>query len=167
MNIQTLNDFFSHSLADIYNAEKQLTKALSKMARAASNPLLVDIFDTHLTETKGQIERLESMIESCGLTIKRVKCHAMEGLIEEGKDMIDAIKKGPLLDAALISAAQKVEHYEISSYGTLIALSKQLGYTQALPLLEHTLAEEKSADKKLTEIAETGGNQRAASAHAA
>jgi ferritin-like metal-binding protein YciE len=155
MSISSLEELFIHELSDIYSAEKQLSKALPAMARAATNPNLVDAFKTHLEETRGQIERIDQVVESIeGLRLKRIKCHAMEGLVEEGKELIDSVEKGEVLDAGLIGAAQKVEHYEIATYGTLTALAKKLGYTAAAKLLHETLEEEKSTDEKLTQIAE-------------
>jgi ferritin-like metal-binding protein YciE len=159
---KTVEDLFIHELSDIYSAEKQITRALPKMARAATNPLLSQAFQAHLEETQGQIERIDQVVEITGFKLKRMKCVAMEGLIEEGKELIDEIDKGPVLDAGLIGAAQKVEHYEISGYGTLIAMAKHLGLkSAAVQLLKETLAEEKSTDEKLTQIAEQGGNQAA------
>jgi len=164
MASKTLQDLFIHSLSDIYSAEKQLTKALPKMARASSNPKLSAAFEAHLEETQGQIERIDRVVELCDIKLKRMKCAAMEGLVEEGKEVIDEIQKGPVLDAALIAAAQKVEHYEISSYGTLCVLGKQLGFKEAVSLLKETLGEEKATDEKLSILAETETNQEAARA---
>lgn len=164
MTIKTIEQLFTHELSDIYSAEKQLTKALPRLARAAASPELSEAFTAHLEETNGQIERIDQVVELVGLKLKRMKCAAMEGLVEEGKEIIEEIPKGPLRDAALIAGAQKVEHYEIASYGTLAALAKQLGYGEALPLLLETLEEEKATDQKLTMLAEQGGNQRAADA---
>lgn len=164
MAIKSIEDLFVHELSDIHSAERQLTKALPRLARAAHNPALKDGFETHLTETEGQIERLDQVVEMLGIKVRRIKCAAMEGLVEEGKEIIDSIEEGPLRDAALIGGAQKVEHYEIAAYGTLVALAKQLGYKEVLPLLTETLNEEKATDEKLTKIAESGGNLRAASA---
>lgn len=158
---KTVQDLFIHELSDVYSAEKQLTRALPKMARAASNPILVEAFQAHLEETQGQIERIDQVVDALRLKLKRVKCIAMEGLVEEGKELIDEIDKGPVLDAGLIGAAQKVEHYEIASYGTLIAMAKHLGLKEAIGPLKDTLAEEKSTDEKLSKIAEEGGNQAA------
>lgn len=158
---KTIEDLFIHELSDVYSAEKQITKALPRMARAATNPLLKDAFTAHLEETQGQIERIDQLVEISGLKLKRMKCVAMEGLVEESKELLDEIEKGPVLDAALIGAAQKVEHYEIASYGTLIAMAKHLGMKEAAGLLADTLAEEKSTDEKLSAIAEEGGNQAA------
>jgi len=157
----TVDDLFIHELSDVYSAEKQITKALPRLARAATNPKLSEAFTSHLEETQGQIERIDQLVEQAGLKLKRMKCVAMEGLIEESKELLDEIEKGEVLDAALIGACQKVEHYEIASYGTLIAMAKHLGMNDAANLLAETLAEEKSADEKLTAIAEQGGNQAA------
>ncbi|QSQ52893.1 ferritin-like domain-containing protein [Xanthomonas translucens pv. undulosa] len=162
MAIKTIDDLFLHELSDIYSAEKQLSKALPKLARASTNPALRAAFETHLEETQGQIERIDQIVEKLELRLKRIKCAAMEGLVEEGKEVIESIEAGPVRDAALIGGAQKVEHYEIASYGTLAAMAKQLGKTDALKLLLETLEEEKSTDEKLTMLAEHGGNQDAA-----
>lgn len=165
MPVKTLEDLFVHSLSDIYSAEKQLTKALPRLARSSTNPDLIKAFETHLEETQGQIERIDEVVDSLGLKLKRMKCAAMEGLIEEGKEVIEAVPAGPLRDAALIGGAQKVEHYEIACYGTLCALGKQLGYDDAVRLLAQTLEEEKTTDRKLTMLAEQGGaNEEAAAA---
>ena len=158
---KTVEDLFIHELSDVYSAEKQITKALPRLARAATNPLLADAFTSHLAETQRQIERIDQLVESAGLKLKRMKCVAMEGLVEESKELLDEIEQGAVLDAALIGACQKVEHYEIASYGTLIAMAKHLGMKEAVSLLGDTLAEEKAADDKLSAIAEEGGNQAA------
>lgn len=162
MAIKTIEDLFIHELSDIYSAEKQLTKALPRLARAASNPDLKAAFESHLEETHGQVERIDQIVELLDIKLKRIKCAAMEGLVEEGKEVIDEVEEGPLRDAALIGGAQKVEHYEIASYGTISAIAKQLGYTDAIPHLQATLKEEKAADEKLTLLAESAGNQKAA-----
>ncbi|GAB2561938.1 ferritin-like domain-containing protein [Dyella jejuensis] len=162
MAVKSIEELFVHELSDIYSAEKQLTKALPKLARASSSPELAQAFESHLEETNGQVERIDKIVELLDLRLKRIKCAAMEGLVEEGKEVIEEVEKGPLRDAALIGGAQKVEHYEIASYGTLAALAKQLGYEDAIPLIMDTLKEEKGADEKLTRLAEQGGNQRAA-----
>ncbi|WP_422506258.1 ferritin-like domain-containing protein [Stenotrophomonas sp. GZD-301] len=164
MTIKTAEDLFIHELSDIYSAEKQLTKALPRLARAVTDPELSAAFETHLEETLDQVDRIDQIVERLGIRLKRIKCAAMEGLIEEGKDAIDGIEKGPVRDAALIGGAQKVEHYEIASYGTIAALAKQLGYKAALPLLLETLEEEKATDAKLTRLADSGGNAAAAAA---
>ncbi|CAB3773391.1 ferritin-like domain-containing protein [Paraburkholderia humisilvae] len=154
MTTRTISDLFIHSLSDIYSAEKQMTKSLPKLARAATNSDLSAAFMTHLEETRGQIERIDQVVESCGIRLKRIKCVAMEGLVEEGQELIDEIERGPVLDAGLIGAAQKVEHYEIAAYGSIIALAKQLGETHAVTLLLQTLNEEKATDEKLSLLAE-------------
>lgn len=155
MTIKTLEDLFIHDLSDIYSAEKQITRALPKMARAATDEKLIAAFHQHLEETRGQIERIDQIVEvTDGLRIKRMKCHALEGLAEEAQEIIDSVEAGPVRDAGLIGAAQKVEHYEIATYGTLQALALKLGYKDAATLLGQTLEEEKSTDVKLTQIAE-------------
>ncbi|KLD69812.1 YciE/YciF ferroxidase family protein [Xanthomonas pisi] len=164
MAIKTVEELFIHELSDIYSAEKQLTKSLPRLARAATEPKLKGAFETHLEETRGQIERIDQVVEALGIKLKRIKCAAMEGLVEESREVIDEIEAGPVRDAALIGGAQKVEHYEIASYGTIAAMARQLGYADALPLLLATLEEEKSTDEKLTLLAEQGGNQKAAKA---
>ncbi|WP_114808971.1 ferritin-like domain-containing protein [Paraburkholderia kururiensis] len=161
MTRKTLQDLFVHSLSDIYSAEKQLTRALGKLSRAASNEELSKAFQTHLEETQGQIERIDKVVESSGIRLKRIKCVAMEGLVEEGQELIEEIEKGPVLDAGLVGAAQKVEHYEIAAYGTLCALGKQLGLNDAVKLLQETLEEEKATDLKLTQFAQKAGNVQA------
>jgi len=162
MTIKTIEDLFIHELSDIYSAEKQLTKALPKLARAATAPELKEAFESHLEETNGQVERIDQVVELLGIRLKRIKCAAMEGLVEEGKEVIDSVEAGPLRDAALIGGGNKFEHYEIASYGTIIALAKQLGYKDAVPLLVETLAEEKAADEKLTMLAEQLSKQKQA-----
>ncbi|WP_296261322.1 MULTISPECIES: ferritin-like domain-containing protein [unclassified Pseudomonas] len=157
----TVKDLFIHELSDVYSAEKQITKALPKLARSSTNPKLAEAFESHLEETRGQIERIDEIVELTGFKLKRMKCAAMEGLVEESKELLEEIEKGEVLDAALIGACQKVEHYEIASYGTLIAMAKHLGLNDAAELLAATLAEEKAADEKLSAIAEQGGNQAA------
>jgi ferritin-like metal-binding protein YciE len=162
MAAKTMQDLFVHMLSDIYSAEKQLTKALPKMARAATSAKLTAAFEFHLEETHNQIDRIDQIVESSGLKLKRMKCAAMEGLVEEGKEVIDEIQRGPVLDAALIAAAQKIEHYEIATYGTLCTFAKQMGKDDALRLLKETIAEEKATDEKLTMLAETESNLEAA-----
>jgi len=153
MAVKTIEDLFIHELSDAYSAEKQMTRSLPKMARAAADPQLAEAFERHLEETQNQVLRIDQLAEQAGIKLKRIKCVAMEGLIEEGKDLIDEIDKGPVLDAALIGAAQKVEHYEIASYTALILMAKQLGLGEAEQLLGETLAEEKSTDEKLGQLA--------------
>ncbi|UIN22029.1 YciE/YciF ferroxidase family protein [Herbaspirillum frisingense] len=162
MTVKTLKDLFIHSLSDVYSAEKQLTRALPRLARAATTPELRQAFEQHLEETQGQIERIDRLVENSELRLKRVKCVAMEGLVEEGREQIDEIEKGAVLDAALIGAAQKVEHYEIATYGTLCALAKQLGLDEAAKLLDETLQEEKATAQKLSKLALQQVNEKLA-----
>ena len=155
MKVKSLLDLFIHDLSDVYSAEKQITRALPKLIRAASDESLKNAFQQHLEETQGQIERLDQVVESHDeLRIRRMKCHALEGLVEEAQELIESTEAGPVRDAGLIGAAQKVEHYEIATYGTLVAMAKKLELNQAAELLAATLAEEKSTDEKLTDIAE-------------
>lgn len=132
MQIKSVEDIFIHLLSDTYSAEKQLTKALSKLSRSAYSDKLTAAFQSHLDETHGQIERIDQIVDSeDGLKLKRIKCAAMEGLIEEANEVIESTDKNEVRDAALIAAAQKVEHYEIASYGTLVTLAEQLGYKKS------------------------------------
>jgi ferritin-like metal-binding protein YciE len=162
MNMKSLEDVFIHLLSDTYSAEKQLTRALAKLAREASSEPLRTAFKSHLEETHGHIERIDQIVEQePALKIKRIKCVAMEGLIEEANEVIESTEKNSVRDAALIAAAQKVEHYEIASYGTLATLAEQLGYKKAVLLLAATLEEEKATDLKLTDLAVGNINQQA------
>lgn len=162
MNMKSIEDVFIHLLSDTYSAEKQLTRALAKLSREASSPDLSVAFKAHLEETHGQIERIDQIVEKTpNIKLKRMKCVAMEGLIEEANEVLESTEKNEVRDAALIAAAQKVEHYEIASYGTLATLAEQLGYTQAVKLLAETLEEEKSTDLKLTDLAVGNINQKA------
>ncbi|MGR7186117.1 YciE/YciF ferroxidase family protein [Klebsiella aerogenes] len=162
MKIQTIEDIFIHLLSDTYSAEKQLTRALAKLSRASACEELQTAFSAHLEETQGHIERIDKLLEQNDqIRLKRMKCVAMEGLIEEANEVIEATEKNEIRDAALIAAAQKVEHYEIAAYGTLCTLAEQLGYKAAVKLLAETLEEEKDADKKLTDIAVGHVNQDA------
>lgn len=154
MKIESLEKLFIDELKDIYSAESQLLKALPKMAKAASSQTLRDAFTKHLEETKGQKERLDKIGEQLGVRLTGKKCAAMEGLIEEGKEILEADGPASVIDAALIAAAQRVEHYEISAYGTARALAQHLGNSQAVKLLNETIKEEGETDHKLTEIAE-------------
>jgi ferritin-like metal-binding protein YciE len=160
-DIQTFADLFEHQLEDIYYAEKQITKALPTMIAKASNPQLRASFEQHLTETESQIERLERVFESLGKTAKGATCPAIDGIIKEANEVAGEISDKAVLDAALIAAAQAVEHYEITRYGTLIAWAQQLGHTQAIVLLRQNLAEEKATDEKLTTMAEANVNPEA------
>jgi len=155
MKLNDLQDVFLNELKDIYNAETQLTKALPKMAKAAASEELRTAFEEHLAETQGQIERLEKIFEELEASPKGKKCKAMVGLVEEGKEIIDEDGEDPVKDAALIAAAQKVEHYEIATYGTLRTWAEILGMTEAARLLQETLDEEAGADDKLTELAKS------------
>ncbi|MNZ31925.1 MULTISPECIES: ferritin-like domain-containing protein [Pseudomonas] len=154
MQITTLEDLFSHDLSDVYSAEKQILRALPKMSRAASDPQLISAFEQHLEETRVQIERLDRLVETTDfISINGITCQVLEGLAEEAQEIMDSIDAGPVRDAGLIGAAQKVEHYEIAAYGTLHALALKLGLNEAAELLAETLQEEKETDKKLTAIA--------------
>ena len=162
MQVNSITDLFIHALSDIYSAEKQLTRALSKMARESASTELSDAFKQHLEETQGQIERIDQIIEAePNIKLKRMKCHAMDGLIDEANEIIEATDKGSVRDAGLIAAAQKVEHYEIASYGTLSTLAGQLGLKKAKALLDETLQEEKTTDDLLTKIATSNVNLKA------
>jgi ferritin-like metal-binding protein YciE len=152
MPVENLEQLFVDELKDIYSAEKQITKALPKMAKAAKSPELKQAFETHLEETKGQIERLDEIFETLGKKATGKTCHGMQGLVEEGNEMIQELDKGDVRDAALISAAQRVEHYEIAAYGTVREYAKMLGQKDAAKLLDETLEEEKATDDKLNEL---------------
>ena len=162
LKAMTLEDLFVHELKDIYHAEKQLVKALPKLAKASSSADLRSGFEQHLEETKGQVERLEQVFRSLEIAARGVKCEAMEGLIEEGGEVLDGDFDDNVRDAALIAAAQKVEHYEIATYGTLACFAKQLGHVEAERLLRETLEEEKATDLKLSQLAESEINLEAA-----
>ena len=148
-------------LRDVYSAEQQLLKALPRMAKAAQSERLKEVFERHLEETEQQVERLERAFEVLGETPKAKKCKAMEGLIEEGKEMMEQHKESAMADAALIAAAQKIEHYEIATYGTICTWCDLLGLDEAGDLLKETLDEEKTADETLTEVAESEINVEA------
>jgi ferritin-like metal-binding protein YciE len=164
MTMENLQDLFLNELRDLYDAERQLIKALPKMARGAHNPQLRTAFEQHLGQTRHHAERLEQVFEKFGAKAKAKKCQAMRGLIEEGADMLDEDAEADVRDAGLIACAQKVEHYEIAGYGTLCTWAQQLGQGEALKLLQQTLREEKETDEKLTHLAESGVNQAAAGA---
>lgn len=161
MSLDSLSDLFLDELRDVLSAEKQLVKALPKMAKAASSPELRQGFEKHLRETEGHVERLKQVFESVGETARAKTCKAMEGLIEEGSEIIKEEAQPEVKDAALIAAAQKVEHYEIATYGTLITWANLLGQKQAVALLSQTLEEEKATDETLTELAESTINEAA------
>lgn len=153
-----LHDLFVDELRDILGAEKQLLKGLKKMADTAISQTLKEAFQMHRTETEEQIERLKQVFSSIGLTARAKKCKAMEGLLEEAEEIIEEFEGDPALDAALISAAQKVEHYEIASYGCLVTYASLMGHEEAQELLAATLAQEKETDMKLTDIAMAEAN---------
>ena len=148
-----LRELFEDSLKDIYWAEKALTKALPKMAKNATSENLIAAIEDHLNVTKEQVSRLEQVFEIIGKKAQAKKCDAMEGLIKEGESIIEETEAGPVRDAGIIAASQKIEHYEIATYGTLCAFAKTLGENEAMELLATTLAEEKEADVTLTEAA--------------
>jgi ferritin-like metal-binding protein YciE len=157
-----LQEFFIEQLQDIYWAERKLVKTLPKLEEAATSQQLKKAFASHLQETENHVSRIENVFEIIGEEPKAVKCHAMAGIIDEGEDIIDETDTGTAQrDVGLVFAGQKAEHYEIATYGGLIQLAKTLGYNDAAEVLGETLAEEKAADAKLTQIAETDVNQRA------
>lgn len=152
MTKDSLRDLYLDELKDIYNAENQLVKALPKMAKAASSDELRQAFEEHLKQTKGQVERLSRVFEMLGEKATGKKCHGMEGLVKEGAEIMQEDYEDDVLDAGLISAAQRVEHYEIAAYGTVRAYADLLGEPEQSSLLGETLREEKEADQKLTEL---------------
>lgn len=161
MKLKTLEDLLLHELKDLYSAENQLVKALPKMAKAATHPDLKAAFTEHLDQTEGHVDRLDEISELVGKKLTGHKCKAMEGLIEEGSDLIAEDAEDSVRDAGLIGAAQRVEHYEIAAYGTARALATLLGKDEIAELLAETLAEEKETDEKLTELAESAINAEA------
>jgi ferritin-like metal-binding protein YciE len=167
MEMESLQDLFVDQLRDLYNAENQLVKALPKMAKAATTPQLAQAFEDHLEETKGHVARIEQIFERLGGSPKGKKCKAMEGLVEEGKEMIEADATPEVLDAGLIAAAQRVEHYEMAGYGCVRTYAKLLGDEQSAKLLQKTLEEEEAADEKLNNLAEKVINVQATQSHEA
>jgi ferritin-like metal-binding protein YciE len=161
-DIKSLDDLFVHTLQDIYYAEKQIEKSLPDMISKATNPQLKQGFEKHLQETKGHIQRVEQVFQMHGVPAKGVDCPAIDGIIEEADDVAGDVDDKQVLDAALIAAAQAVEHYEITRYGTLIEWAKQLGRDDCASVLKQNLEEEKATDKKLTELAESKVNLQAA-----
>ena len=159
---KTLDDLFLDTLKDIYYAERQILKALPKMAKAATSPELKAGFEQHHTETEGQVERLQQVFEILGKPARGKTCDAILGILEEGKEIMDEYKGAVALDAGLVAAAQAVEHYEIARYGTLVTWAKQLGHNDIAELLSATLEEEKSTDSKLTKLATSAVNAKAA-----
>ncbi|MFN3378229.1 MAG: ferritin-like domain-containing protein [Runella zeae] len=156
-----LRELFEDSLKDIYYAEKALTKALPKMADKAVSGVLVEAIKEHLSVTEGHVKRLEEVFEVVGIKAEAKKCEAIEGLIKEGQETMSKTKEGVVRDAGIIASSQKVEHYEIATYGTLVSFAKTLGEKEAVRLLKQTLEEEKVADKKLSAIAESAINEEA------
>lgn len=159
---ETLHDAFIEELRDTYDAEKQLTKALPKLAKSASSPELREAFETHLEETQGHIERLEQVFESLEEKVRGKHCEGIAGIIEEGKSIMEEDFEESAMDACLIAAGQRAEHYEMAAYGTLVAWARAMGHREAADLLQQNLEEEMAADQKLTSIAESGINQDAA-----
>ena len=153
--MDTLSELLEDELKDIYNAEHQLLKSLPRMAKKAQSQKLKQAFTVHAKETEGHIARLEQIGESLSIKLKGKKCHAMEGLVEEGKEILEEDGQSAILDCALIGAAQRVEHYEMAAYGTVRAIAAKLGHTSVAKLLQQTLDEEGATDKKLTAIADT------------
>jgi ferritin-like metal-binding protein YciE len=159
-----MEDLLIHELKDLHSAENQIVKALPKMAKAASSPDLQKAFEGHLAETKNQVQRLEDIFQELNISHRGKKCKAMEGLLEEGKEVVDEDAEPHVKDAALIAAAQRVEHYEIAAYGTAQAFARILGNERVAELLHQTLEEEKGADTKLNHLAETAINMQAVGA---
>jgi ferritin-like metal-binding protein YciE len=152
MSVTNIEELLISELKDIYSAEKQITKALPKMAKAATSPELRAAFESHLEETNGQIDRLEQIFETLGKSGRGKVCHGMQGVLEEGSEVLEDTEKGEVRDAALISAAQRVEHYEMAAYGCVREYANLLGKQDIVKLLEATLEEEKAADQKLSTI---------------
>ena len=159
----TLHDAFLDELRDSYDAEKQLTKALPKLAKASTSPELRQAFESHLEETRGHVERLEQIFELLDEKAKGKHCDGIAGIIEEGSSVMGEDFDESTMDACLIASGQRAEHYEMAAYGTLVAWARAMGHEELAVLLEETLSEEKSADEKLTQLAESGINDEAAS----
>jgi len=164
--LDSLETLFVDQLQDLYDAEQRLVKALPKMASSAHDSSLKSAFQQHLRETEGHVSRLERVFKEVGRTAEAKTCYAMKGLVEEGQEVIDADGSPEVKDAALIAAAQRVEHYEIAAYGTARAFAQRLGKQSAASLLQQTLSEEEATDRKLNQIAEGSVNAQAQSAHA-
>ena len=160
--METLHDAFLDELRDAYDAEKQLLKALPRMAKAAESEPLRTAFETHRQETEGHVDRLEQVFASLDERVRGKHCEGMAGIIEEGKSTMEEDFEGTTLDACLIASAQRAEHYEMAAYGTLVAWARAMGHQEAAGLLQEILEEEKATDEKLTSIAESGINQEAA-----
>ncbi len=164
MALDSLQSLFLDELKDVYHAEKQLVRALPRLAKAASSPELKNAFTSHLRETEGHVRRLEQVFQALGETPRAKKCDGMAGLIEEGKHILEEDGDENVIDAALIAAGQRVEHYEIAAYGCLRTYAQLLGHDKAQRLLQQTLDEEEAADEKLNALAEGGINQAAVNA---
>ncbi|MER8767103.1 ferritin-like domain-containing protein [Mesorhizobium sp. M0968] len=156
-----LEDLFHDGLKDIYYAERKILTALRKMAKGAESEELKAAFEKHRDETEGQIERLQQVFDAFGKRVQGKTCPAIDGIIEEGQEILEEFEEAPALDAGLVAAAQSVEHYEIARYGTLVTWAGLLGLKDAVPLLEQTLKEEKATDEALTRLGEAGVNERA------
>jgi ferritin-like metal-binding protein YciE len=161
MKLNNLEELFVDQIKDLYSAENLLLKALPKLAKAASSKELKEALQNHTEETRNQVARLESIAESCGISVRGKKCKAMEGLIEEGKELLEADGAQEVIDAGIIAACQRVEHYEIAAYGTARAYAELLGHEEAVEMLQETLDEESAADELLNEIAEGSVNEAA------
>jgi len=164
LKVNSLKELYVEELKDTYDAEKQIVKALPKMVKAASTPELQKAFEAHLEQTKGHVQRLEQIFQGLGEEPKAKKCDGMRGILEEGEEVVSEGSEGPVRDAGLIAGAQRVEHYEMAVYGSLKTWAEQLNDEQAAQLLEETLNEEKKADQKLTQIAESSVNTNASAA---
>jgi ferritin-like metal-binding protein YciE len=164
MSLDSLQSLFLEELKDVYHAEKQLVKALPRLAKSANSPELKEAITAHLGETEGHVERIERIFQDLGQAARGKRCKGMEGLLEEGKEVMEEEGEPAVIDAALIAGAQRVEHYEIAAYGCLRAYAQLLGYDKAVKLLSETLAEEEAADQKLNAIAESTVNAQAAAA---
>jgi ferritin-like metal-binding protein YciE len=162
MSLDSLDKLFLEELKDVYNAEKQILRALPRMAKTADSPELQQAFTKHLKETEGHVQRLERIFQELGQAARGKKCKGMEGLLEEGKEVLEEDGEPAVIDAALIASAQRVEHYEIAAYGCLRTYAQLLGYSQAGQLLQQTLEEEEATDQKLTDLGESGINEAAA-----
>ncbi len=157
-----MDEFMEHTIQDLYSAEQQALEAMPQLMQQAQNDQIRQAFEVHQRETEQQVQRLEQIAQQLGIDPNGETCMAMQGLIEEAQDLLDQLEPGELADAAIIGAAQKMEHYEIAAYGTARTLAQQAGQTQAADLLQQTLQEEKATDEKLTQIATSGVNQQAA-----
>lgn len=164
MSLDNLSNLFLNELKDVYHAEKQILTALPRMAKASESPKLAEAFTKHRQETEGHVARLEQIFKQLDQPVRGKKCKGMEGLLEEGKEILEEDGEGSVIDAALISAAQRVEHYEMAAYGCLRTYADLLGHAEAVKLLDQTLAEEEAADRKLTELGVGGINAAAVAA---